>query len=128
MEQREWRANAVTNYNFSEGRFKGFGVGAAARWQSRAATGYPLVLSSEGIPLPDLANPFWGPDQLNGDLWISYERKILDDKIDWKIQLNARNAFGDNDIIPVITNPDGQLAIFRNSLPREVFLTNTFRF
>jgi len=129
LEQRRWRWNAVTNYTFSEGRFKDFGVGAAARWQDKAATGYPLLpLNADGIALPDLANPFFGPDQLNGDLWFSYGKKIIDDKVDWKIQLNLRNAFGDDDIIPVTTNPNGELAIFRNSLPKEVFLTNSFSF
>jgi len=49
-------------------------------------------------------------------------------EVNWKIQLNIRNAFGDHDVIPVVTNPDGQLAVFRNSLPTETFLTNTFSF
>ncbi len=128
LEQRKWRWNAVTNYTFSDGALKGLGLGAAARWQDQAATGYPLVLNSEGIPLPDLANPFWGPSQLNGDLWVSYGKSLFNDQVDWKVQLNIRNAFGDDDIIPVVTNPNGELAIFRNSLPTDVFLTNTFRF
>ncbi len=128
LEQREWRWNAVTNYNFTEGKFKGLGLGGAVRWQDQAATGYPLVLNAEGIPLPDLSNPFWGPSQMNGDIWVSYGKKIFNDKVDWKVQLNIRNAFGDDDVIPVITNPDGQLAVFRNSLPTETFLTNTFSF
>ena len=37
--------------------------------------------------------------------------------------MNVRNAFGDSDNIPVITNPDGRVAIFRNPLPTEVFLS-----
>lgn len=129
LEQRKWRWNAVTNYSFSDGMFKGVGVGAAARWQDKVATGYPLLpLNAEGIALPDLENPYWGPTQLNGDLWVSYTRKLFDGKVDWKIQFNFRNAFGDDDIIPVATNPDGQVAIYRNSLPKEMFLTNTFSF
>ena len=57
--------------------------------------------------------------------YIFVENQI---KIDWKIQLNLRNAFGDSDPIPVVTNPDGNVAVLRNSLPQEIFLTNTFRF
>ncbi len=128
QELREWRINAVSNYTFSEGRFAGLGVGGAIRYQSKASTGYPLSLDENGIALPVLDQPFWGPDQFNGDLWVSYGKKLFNDKVDWKIQLNMRNAFGDNDPIPVITNPNGELAIFRNSLPRETFLTNTFSF
>jgi hypothetical protein len=32
-EIREWRYNFITNYSFSEGRLKGFGVGGSYRWQ-----------------------------------------------------------------------------------------------
>ena len=48
--------------------------------------------------------------------------------MDWKVQLNVRNAFGDDDYIPVLANPDGQVAVFRNRNPKEFFLTNTFSF
>jgi hypothetical protein len=48
--------------------------------------------------------------------------------VDWSIQLNVRNAFGDNDDIPVKTNPDGQVAVIRIPNPRTIYLTNTFRF
>ncbi|MCZ6673601.1 MAG: hypothetical protein O7C75_11775, partial [Verrucomicrobia bacterium] len=128
LELREWRVNMGTNYLFNSGPLNGVGLGGALRWQSEVATGYPLTLNEIGIPVPVLSKPFFGPDELNGDVWVSYSKKILDDKIDWKIQLNVRNAFGDSDNIPVVTNPDGKLAIFRNPLPTEVFLSNTFRF
>jgi len=127
-ELREWRVNLGTNYLFSEGPLSGVGLGGALRWQSATSTGYPLELNELGLPVPILSRPFLGPEELNGDIWVSYGRKLFEDKIDWKIQLNVRNAFGDNDNIPVITNPDGKVAIFRNPLPTEIFLSNTFRF
>ncbi len=128
LELREWRVNLGTNYSFTEGRFKGVGIGGAVRWQSEAALGYPNELNENGVPVPILSQPFFGPEEFNGDIWLSYGKKIRDGKIDWKAQINFRNAFGDNENIPVTVNPDGQVAIFRNPLPREVFLTNTFRF
>ncbi len=129
LEQREWRINAVSSYDFTEGRLAGFGVGGAIRWQSEIATGYPLEdPDNDGINTPDLTRPFFGDPELNGDIWLSYKRKIYDGKIDWKIQLNVRNLIGGDDTIPVITNPDGELAVFRNPLPQELFLTNTFSF
>jgi outer membrane receptor protein involved in Fe transport len=128
LEQRKWRVNVGSNYEVSTGRLKGVGIGGAIRWQDKAATGYPLVANSLGVAVPDLNRPFWGPSTWNGDVWVSYHRKVFRDKINWSIQLNVRNAIGDDDIIPVATNPDGRLAVFRNPNPREVFLTNTFRF
>jgi hypothetical protein len=128
LEQRKWRVNAGTNYQFSRGRLKGLGIGGAVRWQDKAATGYPLVANAAGVPVADLGRPYWAPSTWNGDVWVSYRHKLFRDKIGWTIQLNVRNAVGDNDIIPVVTNPDGKLAVFRNPNPREVFLTNTFSF
>ena len=74
-----------------------------------------------------IANPYFGPSELNFDVWFSYRRSITQN-IDWKAQLNIRNAFGDDDYIPVIANPDGQYASFRNPNPKQIFLTNTFSF
>jgi len=128
-EQREWRYTVVSSYRFNEGRLAGFTAGGAARLQSSAATGYVFQLEPEtGVPVPDVNRPFKDDGLFNGDLWISYGRKIWDDKIDWKIQLNVRNAFGDNDDIPVKTNPDGQVAVIRIPNPRTISLSNTFRF
>ncbi len=127
QELRKWRGNLITTYDFSEGMLKGFFAGGGIRWQDGVATGYPLIANAEGVRIPDIGRPFIGPSELNGDLWIGYSRKLTD-KIDWKIQLNGRNIFGDSDPITVVTNPDGRVAVIRNPLPTEVFLTNTFRF
>ena len=127
QEQREWRINAATNYSFSEGVLKGFGVGGAWRYQSKAAVGYERQINADGILLPLLDRPFFGPSASNIDLWASYSRK-LNDKINWKIQLNIRNASGDDDYIPVVINPDGRTAVVRNPNPKEIYLTNTFKF
>lgn len=127
LEQREWRINVATNYDFSEGALKGFGIGGAYRYQSKVAAGYPLQMNSDGILLPVLDRAFFGPDEWNVDLWASYSRPITD-KIDWKIQLNIRNALGDDDVIPVVINPDGKVAVARNANPMDVYISNTFRF
>ncbi|MBC9889512.1 MAG: hypothetical protein F7B06_06610, partial [Opitutae bacterium] len=56
-------------------------------------------------------------------------RPIVNGKIDWLVQLNVRNIYrSNNGFIPILTNPDGRDVIFRNPNPREIFLTNTFKF
>ena len=70
-------------------------------------------------------NPYFGPSELNFDVWFSY-RRPLTQRVDWKAQLNIRNAFGDDDYIPVLANPDGGIASFRNPNPSRSSLTNTF--
>ena len=74
-----------------------------------------------------LERPFYGPAELNGDVWFSYTRK-LSDRLRWKAQLNLRNLIGSQEEIPVYTNPDGQRALYRLAPDRNWFLTNTFSF
>ena len=128
-EQREWRVNLTGRYDFTEGRFKGLAVGGSLRYQSEIAAGYPQKLDEFGNAVPDVANPWLGPDELNGDMFIRYRRKLTD-KINWSVQLNARNLYranGSNDI-PVTYNPDGQVAVIRIPNEQQFFLTNTFSF
>ena len=131
LEQRKHRVNLLSTYSFLTGsRLDGLTVGGALRWQSSIATGYETEVTSDGIVTPIISNPFMGPEELNGDVWISYKRKIefFNTPLDWKIQLNVRNAIGSDDYIPVVTNPDGQVAVVRNPPTQEWFLTNTISF
>lgn len=130
LEQREHRVNLVSTYSFSESRLKGFTVGGALRWQSEIATGYETQVSDAGIVTPIISKPFLGPTELNGDAWVSYQRELgmFNRTVDWKIQLNVRNLIGGDDYIPVVTNPNGAVAVVRNPPTKEFFLTNTFKF
>jgi hypothetical protein len=69
-----------------------------------------------------------GPAETNVDLWVGYGRKKIFRNIDWRIQLNLRNAFAGDDLIPVTTQPDGTPAGYRIA-PYQVWtLSNTFKF
>ncbi|MDA1066147.1 MAG: Plug domain-containing protein [Verrucomicrobia bacterium] len=129
-EQRKYRVNATLRYDFNEGMLKGLQAGITARYQDEVAVGYPNVLADDGeTVLPDTLNPFFGPDSLDGDLFVRY-RKKLTDKIDWTIQLNARNLYRSDgsDDIPVNINPDGSVAVIRVPVEEQYFLSNTFSF
>lgn len=127
QELREWRVNLVTSYDFNEGRIKGFGVGGALRYQSEAANGYTYTLGDDRVMTPNVSDPFMGDSLVNGDIWFSYKKKLAN-KVDWKIQLNIRNAIGSQDNVVVYTNPDGMDAVFRNAPERVWSLRNTFSF
>jgi len=126
-EIREWRFNVVSNYTFTDGRLKGFNIGGSYRWEDDIVIGYPLVSGDDGRTTYDLANPYKGPSESNIDLWVGYARK-LNDKVDWRIQLNVRNAFGDDELIPLSTQPDGSAAALRIPPNRVWTITNTFTF
>lgn len=127
-ELRKWRYNVVTNYSFTNGMLKGAGVGASYRWQDKVVIGYPVLAGTGGQASFDLSKPYYGPSEDGLDLWASYQRKLTS-KIDWKIQLNVRNALAKDDLIPISVQPDGVTwASVRVAPAREWFVTNTFSF
>jgi hypothetical protein len=127
-ELREWRVNAITNYDFTEGRLKGFNVGGGIRWQDEIVNGYRPVPGATPQQLSfDIDNPYMGPSETNLDVWIGYQRRIAD-KVDWRIQLNVRNITQSDELIPITTQPDGTPAAYRIAPPRTWTVTNTFRF
>jgi len=141
----KWRFNVVTNYNFDEGMLKGVNVGGGWRWQDKVVIGYPLVyddagelvLTDSGVPQYDIDNPWKGPIEQYFDFWVGYEHAINDD-VTWRIQLNVKNLFADDDLIPITVNPadeDGDgvyesydYATVRIPESTTWYVTNTFTF
>jgi outer membrane receptor protein involved in Fe transport len=124
-EIREWRYSIISNYSFSDGALKGVGIGGSYRWEDQVVIGYPVIASDGTF---DFSQPYNGPSEDHIDLWLSYERK-LSKKLNWKIQLNIRNAFADDELIPISVQPDGQTwASVRVAPVQEWFVTNTFSF
>ncbi len=120
-EIRKWRYNFVTNCSFREGRFKGVGVGGGNRWQDKVIIGYPVSAGGSF----DLVKPYFGPAEDGIDLWTGYERK-LNERLTWKLQLNVRNAFARDGLIPVSIQPGGRTwASVRVEPNQEWFVTNT---
>ena len=127
-EQREWRVTGVTSYTFRQERLNGLRLGGSVRWESALTTGYLTALDSDtGVPVPVVDHPYKTGPLLHGDVFASYKRK-LGSRIGWKIQLNIRNAFGNDSDIPVKTNPDGMVAVIRIPNARTFTVTNTFAF
>lgn len=130
--ERRYKSTLLTNYTFSEGPLKGFGVGGNMVWRDKAAIGFPFRNDPELGLVPDVNNPFFGGELFNVSLNASYGRKLLKDRVDWKIQLNLRNI-GDED--PFITqrvapesNPSvGIVSRMSRGNPQTWVLTNTFK-
>jgi len=139
-ELREWRANAFASYEFDSGRLKDFGVGGAVRYQSEVAIGLPIATYrvdgslAVGAAQPgdfrtyDVTKPFFGPTETNYDLWFSYRRPLFKDRIKAKFQLNIRNVLADDDIIPIGTQPTGEVAVVRIGEPATYTLSARFDF
>ena len=80
--------------------------------------------------IPDLANPIYGPDELIVDGWIGWGRPLALGGVDgqWKFQLNVRNLLDDDDLIPVVANPDLSIPVYRIPSARTWELRSTYRF
>lgn len=126
-EQRKWRANLITNYEFSADRLRGFGVGGAVRWQDKAAIGYPLKTNTDGQLVSDIDHPHFAPEELNGDAWLSYRRR-LKGNLDWTVRLVVRNVLRDRDLIPISTQPNGSFAQVRVAPPLTWEIKNSLAF
>lgn len=126
-EVREWRFNLITNYRFTEGRFKNWSVGGAMRWEDDVIIGYPVGTNSEGVTSFDLSNPYHGPANTKIDLSLSYQHKF-NNGVRWRVQLNARNVFGDDDLIPITIQADGSVAAARIPEAKTWSITNTIEF
>lgn len=123
-ELRPWSYSLITNYNFREGKAKGFNVGGVVRWQDKQILGYGLKGDMSGL---DVTKPLFGETEKHLDLWIGYDRK-LSEKVKWRIQLNLRNVGESAGLTPISANPDGTVAAQRITEGMNWALTNTFSF
>jgi len=127
-----WRYSAVANYGFKKGFLKNANVGATYRWQQAKIIGFYSKVSQDpvtnaDIDVADLSRPVHGKSEDAIDAWVGYHWKFYKN-IDWRIQLNVRNVFGKNELIPNSIQPDGSIATYRIAEPRTFTLTNTFTF
>lgn len=105
---RPYKANMFTRYNFSTGRLKGLFVGGGVRWQSqnrvqRVVTG----LNATGRPV--YGDILYGPEILEMDALIGYGGRadIFGQKTNWRIQLNGYNVFNNREIQVLRYSADG---------------------
>jgi outer membrane receptor protein involved in Fe transport len=130
-EQREWRVNFVTNYNFSrKSPLNGWGIGSAVRWQDGAIIGYPTKFV-DGLLISDIDNPHVAPSETTIDAWIRYRRPIFNGKVDFSIELRVFNLNTDSDdLIPVRSKNTEEyaVAVWRVGPPRTYRITCDFKF
>ncbi len=135
---REWSTTILSSYSFQKGRLKGFTFGGQYNWQDKAVAGYQSLFdpatyarpnaTTANVVFPDLTKPIYTPAIDSLDLFASYTRKILSDKVRMKIQLNVRDVLEDGGLQAVVFNQDGSPAQYRIKDPRVWFVTTTFDF
>jgi outer membrane receptor protein involved in Fe transport len=130
-----YTAKLVGRYSFSEGRLKGLGIGTNLRWESGKVIGYGQKtaafnfggLENYAGPASDLSKEFKSDTVIAGGMVLNYSRKILNDRVRWKIQCNAQNLFSKTGLRAVAANSDGS-PVWAVSPPRTYELANSFEF
>ncbi|MBD5778072.1 TonB-dependent receptor [Pelagicoccus sp. NFK12] len=126
---REWRANAITNYTFTDGGMKGWNIGGALRWQDDAAIGFPTINNEAGDVIGlELNSPYMDEATLDVDFWIGFDKKIMNDRVDLNVQLNVRNLTRNEGFQAINANSDGQESGFRIEFGPTWTLQSTFSF
>ncbi len=136
------RLNATVRYGFSHDFLKGSFVGGSWRYRSPAVVGYGsktakgselsftegFVGPNDTLVISDLSQPINGRALNEFDGFLGYSRRILKNKIGWRVQLNIRNLFDDTDRRAQATTSTGEVAVFTIPEKRTFILTNTFSF
>lgn len=130
--QRKLRWSAVTNYTFDEGRLRGWSVGGSQRWEDKAVIGYYGKVNpgsgSTDLTLSDVSRPIYDSSNNYTDLWVSYTRRIWNDRVNMKVQLNIANVFESGGLRVVGVNYDGSPNAYRIIDSRQFVLTTKFDF
>ena len=127
-QSREWRANGLTNYRFTDGKLKNLSLGGGVRWESKAAIGfYGAPPDSDGVIRSyDGNRPIYDRARYYIDLTAGYNLRLFSGRVRTRIQLNVQNVLEDGRLQIVGVNPDGQPFNFRIVDPRKFVLSTTF--
>ncbi|MEO6001689.1 MAG: hypothetical protein ABIZ04_17180 [Opitutus sp.] len=118
------RANAITNYHFTEGRLKGFNIGGAIRWRAAPTIGYGVTTSTSGKSVLNLDQPFKGAEELYVDAIIGYRARLKAfGRLQYRLQLNVRNVLDDDAAVPITRLTTGAVAKLATVEPRVIIVT-----
>lgn len=99
--EREWRANAFTNYRFTADRWKGLNLGGGIRWSGRGFTGQgAMTIPGLAAPVDDInVRYLHAKAQTFVDLLVGYRRRlnVLNHPTNLNFQVNVRNALDEDD-------------------------------
>lgn len=126
----EYTFNFQSNYTFSSGRLKGFGIFTSLRTFARNRAYYTQVFpaGSTGSAVQADRRLYRLPGSTIVDLNLSYRRQLRGG-VEWSTQLNINNVL-DQSEVTVLPNPANaaQPRARLSAQPRQFIWTNTFRF
>lgn len=112
IEQRKWRVNFNTSYNFGRESdiipdFLGdFTIGGGIRYEDEIGIGFGVAENELGNMAYDPMQAFYGPSQAFLDLFFRSQYDI-NDRYTLTVQVNIKDVTDHDDLIPFYANPDG---------------------
>ena len=105
---RPYKANFFTRYDFSTGRLRGYFVGGGVRWQSQNRV-QRQVTGLDSNQRPVYGQVLHGPEILEVDALIGYAGRtdIFGRRTNWRIQLNGTNVLNNREIQVLRYSADG---------------------
>ncbi|MEX0330465.1 MAG: TonB-dependent receptor plug domain-containing protein [Puniceicoccaceae bacterium] len=131
-EQREWRINFNTSYNFGRNHdlipdwLGDFTIGAGIRYQDKMGIGFGLYTDEFGDIAFNPNDAFYAPSQTFVDLFFRSEYR-LSDRSDLILQLNIKDLTDHDGLYPFYAQPDGS-KLYRILEGRLVTLSGTITF
>ena len=130
-----YTAKLIGRYNVSEGRLRGLSLGTSLRWESGKVIGYGQTtklfnfggLQNYPGQVSDLSREYKTGSVIAGGTFINYSRRILGNRVRWKVQLNAQDLFSEQGLRRVAVNGDGS-PVWALNPPRAYELSNSFDF
>ena len=126
-----WTFNMIQTYSFaSDSRLAGFSIGGSVNARGRIMTGF--AESAGNVVDPN--RPYYSPATEFFGAWLTYQRKLFNNRISWRLQLNVRNLFDAYTLYPLRTvdrrdgTGTGTTAVYRLNEPRAYTLTSSFKF
>ena len=119
-------AGLVPDHNW----LKGVAVGGSYRWASKGAIGYLAApADADGvIRRLDRDRPVYDKPVGNLDLLLSYNTRLVRNKVRTTFQLNVSNVTENGHLKGVAVNPDGKFWQYRIIDPRQFVFTTRFDF
>lgn len=132
IEQREWRVNFNTSYNFGRNNdllpdwVGDLTIGGGVRWEDEVGISFGASINEFGEWALDPEKPFYGPSQTFVDVFARSTWEVSEHH-DFTLQLNIKDLFDNDDLVPFYANPDGS-KLYRFLEGRLVTLSGTFSF
>lgn len=126
-----WTLNLIQTYAFApSSRLAGISIGGSMNARGSTVDGFEENVSRVVVP----SRPYHAPSYELFGAWVTYQRKLFEKRIDWRLQLNVRNLFDGYTVFPLrdVDARDGShrrvTAVYRLNEPRTFTLTSAFKF